>query len=142
MSLAYESKREDKVELGSDKNFGYTMAGVLALVCFFSVRSEFQPFISIFLSVLSVSFLVVAIFRSKLLRLPKEIWAKFGLQLAKITNPIILGLLFYLVISPIALILKVVGFDPLKRRFDPSLESYWIERGKRPQELQSMENQF
>lgn len=59
-------------------------------------------------------------------------WMKFGLLLSKITTPLILGIVFYGLIFPMGLIMRLSGKDPMTRRFDDSLKSYWIKHEKAP----------
>ena len=59
-------------------------------------------------------------------------WMKFGLLLSKITTPLILGIVFYGLIFPMGLIMRLAGKDPMLRRLDDKLESYWIIREKAP----------
>jgi hypothetical protein len=65
-----------------------------------------------------------------------------GLLLFKILNPIALGLIFLLTIVPIGLIRRLFDRDPLNMRFDPSAESYWIERRPPGPAPETMEQQF
>ena len=51
-------------------------------------------------------------------------WMRFGLLLSKVTTPIVMGLVFYVVIAPIGIVMRIAGRDSLKRRFDPAAASY------------------
>lgn len=64
-----------------------------------------------------------------------------AIVLSKIMNPIILGIIFYLLITPSALLGKIIGRDELKLK-KRKTDSYWIERKKRKEDLQSFINQF
>ena len=70
----------------------------------------------------------VALVRPALLAPLNRLWFRFGLLLNKITSPLIMGLLFYGLMTPYAYVLRWLGKDLLRLRFDPSTESYWIER--------------
>ena len=61
-------------------------------------------------------------------------WMKFGLLLSKITTPIILGVVFFIVMLPIALIMRLFGHDPMARRFDDRAESYRVSSREIPRE--------
>ena len=69
-------------------------------------------------------------------------WFRFGLMLHKIISPIILGLLFFVTVTPIALILRALDKDLLNLRLDPKAKSYWIHRHPPGPETKSMSNQF
>jgi hypothetical protein len=73
---------------------------------------------------------------------PNRWWFKFGLLLGRIVSPIVLGLLFFLLITPVALVIKLMRRDALDRRFDPSRASYWNERDPPGPTGESFRNQF
>ena len=67
-------------------------------------------------------------------------WMRFGLLLSKITTPIIMGLVFFVLIMPFGLVLKILGKDPMRRHSDAAAESYRIESTKPTKE--NLENPF
>jgi hypothetical protein len=67
-------------------------------------------------------------------------WMKFGLLLSKITTPIVLGIVFYLVVMPMGLVMRLFGHDPMARRFDDDAASYRIKHDKAPKK--SLERPF
>jgi hypothetical protein len=71
-----------------------------------------------------------------------RLWAKFGHLLHMAISPVILGILFYLCISPIGLLMRLTGKDPLRRKFEPATKSYWIVRAPRGPAPKSFKNQF
>lgn len=87
-------------------------------------------------------FLVLSLFYTDGLEKPKQLWLKFGELLHRITSPIILAFLFFIVITPTALLLKISGKDLVNRKLDPKIKSYWIKRDPPGPEPSSMENQF
>ena len=94
------------------------------------VRLEFGP--SLFL-------LFLGVMNSKLLTPLNRLWTKLGLLLGSIAAPIIMGAIFFLVVTPIALIMKIIGKDSLYRKYDKHSKSYWIKRKK---EMGTMKQQF
>ena len=54
-------------------------------------------------------------------------WMRFGLLLSRITTPVIMGTLFFLIIGPIAVLFRLFGRDAMHRRYDPSASSYWLD---------------
>ena len=66
----------------------------------------------------------------------------FGMALHKVMSPLMMGLLFYLTVTPIALIMRVVGKDPLNRRFDKNAKSYWVVREPAGPAPETMRQQF
>ena len=69
-------------------------------------------------------------------------WVKLGALLYVIVSPIVMALLFYLTVTPLALLMRVPGKDPLRLRRDPNAASYWIERTPPGPAPESMKNQF
>jgi hypothetical protein len=80
--------------------------------------------------------------RPSLLSPLNRLWLGLGAILHRIVNPLVMGLMFFAVITPTALILKLIGKDLRRRRFSPGTQSYWIPRQPPGPEPQSMRNQF
>ncbi len=59
-------------------------------------------------------------------------WMRFGLLLSRVMTPLVMGILFFLVISPVALVMRLAGRDPMQRRFDPEAASYRVTSAKPP----------
>jgi len=74
-------------------------------------------------------FLLAAVFAPIILAPLNRIWTRFGLLLHLIVSPVALGSIFYLVVMPIGLAMRLVGKNPLRLRFDREAKTYWIERG-------------
>ena len=91
---------------------------------------------------LSVCFLIMGIFKPVLAEPLNRLWAQLGLLMAKVTNPIILGLLYYSTIVPIGVFMRIVGKDPLRLKYDRSASSYWIARTPSGPAPETMTNQF
>ncbi len=77
---------------------------------------------------LAALFIVVSVLRPNLLRPLNHLWFRFGMVLHRVVNPLILGLLFFLTITPLAFIMRIFGKDPLRLAIDPEATSYWIVR--------------
>ena len=88
--------------------------------------------------IISLVFLILGYLNSKILTPLKILWFKFGIILGKIISPIIMAVIFFLVVTPIALIMRLLGKDVLNLKFR-NIKSYWIEKnGKKSK----MKNQF
>jgi len=90
----------------------------------------------------SVILFVVTLARPSILNPLNQAWFKFGLLLGQVVNPLILGVVFFLVITPIAVIRRLLGKDSLRLKSKPSLESYWIDRNPLGPKPGSMTRQF
>ena len=88
---------------------------------------------------IAICFVLIGFFKPYLLDTFYQIWTKIGEFIGGIVSKIMLFLLFYLVFTPIAFILRTIGKDPLNKKLDKTQASYWIIREKQPE---SMKNQF
>tara|TARA_B100001057_G_scaffold477554_1_gene546896 strand:- start:409 stop:795 length:387 start_codon:yes stop_codon:yes gene_type:complete len=88
--------------------------------------------------IISVIFLILGILNSKVLTPLNKIWFKFGIFLGKIISPLVMGIIFFLVVTPIGLLMRFIGKDVLNLKFN-SHKSYWVEK-KGPKS--KMKNQF
>jgi Saxitoxin biosynthesis operon protein SxtJ len=138
--LHEDFSREEHVKAGSDRGFGFVFAGFFALVSALSWWRGHTGWH--WLLPLGVLFLVVALVRPGLLAPLNKLWLKFGLLLYKVMNPLVLGLLFFITITPIGLVMRAFGKDFLRLRLDRGAKSYWIERTPPGPPPQSMKNQF
>ena len=75
--------------------------------------------------ILSLSFLVLGLINSKILSPLNTVWFKFGINIGKIISPIFMAIVFFLVVTPISLIMKVLGKDILRLKLNKK-NSYWI----------------
>ena len=87
-------------------------------------------------------FLAAGLLVPKVLKPLNRLWFLIGLGLHKVISPLVMGLLFYLTITPMALIMRLMGKDPLRRDFEPEAKSYWIERRPAGPAPESMRHQF
>lgn len=132
--------REEEIEGSSDRSFGLVFAAVFAIVGGLPLLHSGSPRWWSF--GVAAAFAVVALAIPSILAVPNRLWMKFGLLLAKIVSPIALGILFYLVFTPIGLLMRMSGKDPMRLKADPNAKSYWIDREPPGPPPQSMNNQF
>lgn len=132
--------RHEKVEGSSDRAFGIVFAVVFLIIALWPLLDGEAPR----LWSLIVAGLLggTAAIRPALLAPFNRAWTRFGLLLHKIVNPVIMALVFYLTVTPTALIMRLLGKDPLRRRFDPDAASYWIKRDPPGPEPDTMKHQF
>lgn len=132
--------REGTVLPSSDRNFGLVLAAVLLIVACWPLLNA-QPISSWALGIAAVLAILAARWPAVLAPLNRR-WIKLGLLLQRLVNPIVLGFLFYATVTPIALLMRLLGKDPLRLRTDPRAASYWIDRVPPGPAPQSMKNQF
>ncbi len=124
----------------SDRSFGIVMAVVFTIIGVWPLWSGGTA--RWWALIATAMFCSLAFLRPALLAPLNRLWFRFGLLLNKITSPLIMGLLFYGVMTPYAYILRWLGRDLLRLRFDPSAESYWIERKPPGPAPESIKRQF
>ncbi len=129
-----------EVEAGSEKSFGVVFTVVFAIVGVFPLWDGGSPAYWAF--GLSAVFLALALARPGTLRPLNRLWHLVGLGLGKVVNPLVLGFLFYVTITSMALILRMMGKNPLRLGFEPGAVTYWIERTPPGPEPETMERQF
>ena len=128
--------------LPSERSFGLTMAVVFGLLGgWLGWRGSLSaPVIGILGAALL--FLLAALLFPRPLRPLNIAWMRFGLLLNRIVSPIVMGVLFFVLLSPIALLMRWRGRDALHRRFDPSRSSYWTDRDPPGPEGSSFPRQY
>ena len=127
-----------KNKIPTNKNFGLVFFFLFFLIFLEPIiRNEELRYWSI---IISLIFLILGLTNSKLLKPLNKIWYKFGLFLGKTVSPIIMGIIFFLVITPTSLILQLFNKDILNiKKKKNNLKSYWVVKSEK---RGSMKNQF
>ena len=86
-----------------------------------------------------LSFLVLGVLNSKFLTPLNKLWFKFGILLGSIVSPIVMGAVFFIVVTPVGLIMRLLGKDLLKINKNKTISTYWINRDK---QKKTMKKQF
>ena len=132
--------RDEAVKGSSDRSFGLVFAVVFAIVAFWPLTGGHGPRWWAF--AVAAAFLLAALLRPGLLAPLNRLWTRLGLLLHKIVNPLVMGLMFFLVITPMGIVMRMTGKDPMRLRRDGAAATYWILREPPGPEPQSMKNQF
>ena len=133
-------QREHGAERSGNRSFGLVMAGAFSVVCLAPVISGRSP--RLWAAPLAVGFLLASLTAPRLLEPLNRAWFALGLLLGKITSPIFLGVFYYSVLTPMALLMRATGKDFLSQRRDPARTSYWIPRTPPGPEAPSFRRQF
>jgi len=133
-------EREHAVKAPSERRFGLTFAGACSVIGIISVWRH-GGHVGYWLGV-GALFAIVSVARPTLLSPVNRIWLKLGLLLHTVASPVIMAVIFYAVFTPTAVIMRLVGKDPLRLRRDPEARSYWILRNPPGPEPASLKNQF
>jgi hypothetical protein len=113
-------------EMGSERSFGYVVGGVLLAIALWPLLSGEGPHLWALIPALPL--IALAAIRPALLAPLNKLWFKFGILLGRIISPIVLGVVYYLWITPIALIMRLAGKKFLALGVEPQAKSYWIVR--------------
>ncbi len=132
--------REDTVRGSSNRSFGVVFTVVFAVIGLWPLIGGAG--VRLWSLIVAVVFLLAALVRPQVLAPLNRLWTRFGLLLQKITNPLIMGLVFYLAVTPTALVMRALGKDLLHRRIDRSAKTYWIDRQPPGPEPETMKQQF
>jgi hypothetical protein len=132
-----DNQKHIKIKIGSERNFGYVFCLVFAVLGLWPLLTGGE--VSVWLLLLALVIGIIATLIPRVLTPLNYLWFKFGLLLAVIVSPIAMAIVFFLVITPIGLIMRVIGNDLLREKIDKQADNYWIERKI---EVGSMKNQF
>ena len=117
--------RNTEIKIGSNKSFGIVFFIVFLLIAIYPLINNGE--LRIWSLIIAIIFLILGLINSKVLTPLNKLWFKFGLLLGKVVSPLIMGIIFFLVVTPTALIMRIIGKDLLNLRFN-NKKSYWIEK--------------
>ena len=120
----------------NNKSFGILFFIIFLLIALWPLLNS--EFIRMWALGIASIFLVLGLINSKILTPVKKSWIKLGEILGKIIAPIVMGLIYFLIITPIGLLMRLVGKDVLNLKFNKN-DSYWIKRAKN---INTMKRQF
>ena len=113
------------LKIGSNKSFGIVFFVVFLLIAIYPLINNGE--LRIWSLVVAIIFFILGLINSKVLTPLNKLWFKFGLLLGKVVSPLIMGIIFFLVVTPTAFIMRIIGKDLLNLRFN-NKKSYWIEK--------------
>ncbi len=121
----------------SNKSFGILFFVVFLGLGLWPLTNDNNP--NIYLIIISIIFLILGLLNSKLLSPLNSFWIKFGELLGKIIAPVVMAIIYFLILTPISLMVRLFGKDLLGLKFTKQIKTYWIKRKK---DLGSMDKQF
>ena len=119
-------KNINEIHLPPNKNFGYFFTFLFALAAVYFYFSENVTWANIFATI-SATFLIITLIKSDALLPINKLWMRFGLLLGMIVSPIVLGIIFFGIFTPIAKLMRLKGRDELRLKFNHK-QSHWITR--------------
>ena len=128
-----------EIELPSNRKFGFFFTFIFAVAAAYFYYSANVSWTYVFIAAALV-FLLVTLIKSDALLPLNKLWMRFGLLLGMIVSPIVLGVIFFGLFTPIAILMRLIGRDELRLKFIDKT-SYWVSRGE-PIKSESFKNQF
>ena len=127
---------QEKIKLPSNRNFGIVFSIVFLIIAIWPIFNQNE--IRIWSIIISLIFLILGLINSKFLSPLNKAWFKFGLILGSLIAPIVMGIVFFLVVTPTGLIMKALGKDLLGLKRNKN-NTYWLEKDNSNNNLK---NQF
>ena len=128
-------------KLPSNKKFGLMISCFLIFLCIYFFYKSFL-YLGIVFIIFSLIILSITFIKPSLLTNLNKGWMLIGYLLGKVINPLVLGIIFFIIITPLAFFLKIIGRDELKIKPSTSLNSFWEKREVTRIEPNSFKNQF
>ena len=123
-------------KISSNRSFGILFSIVFAIISFWPIISG-DP-LRLWSIPISIIFLILGLLNSKILNPLNIVWVKFGELLGRIIAPIVMAIIYFIIVTPIGLFMRLIGKDLLNIKFSKS-NTYWIKREKK---ISSMKKQF
>ena len=120
----------------SNRSFGIVFFVLFLLIALYPLTYSGE--MRIWSAIISLIFLVLGLLNSKILAPLNKLWFKFGIFLGKIVSPLVMGVIFFLVVTPIAFLMRLLNKDLLNLKFNNE-NTYWI---KKTGPKSKMKNQF
>ena len=127
--------KNKKIKMSSNRSFGLVFFAIFLIISIWPLLDDKD--IRIWSLIVSLIFLILGILNSNLLKPFNKIWFKFGIFLGKIVSPIIMGLVYFLVVTPTGFIMRFLGKDLLKLKKNKN-NTYWLTKNYKS----SMKDQF
>ena len=126
----------DDTKIGSNRSFGIVFFVVFLIIAIYPLIEGDE--LRLWSLIISIFFLFLGLVNSKILNPLNKLWFKFGVFLGKIVSPLVMGIIFFLVVTPIGLLMRLLNKDLLNLKFNNNT-SYWIEK---TDPKSKMKNQF
>ena len=129
----------DDIKISSNRSFGIVFFVVFLLIALYPLIHNEE--IRIWSLIISLIFLILGLINSRILKPLNKLWMYFGFLLGVIISPIVLGVIYFGLFTPIAVLMRMAGRDELKLKSKPR-KSYWIQRESSDFSEEKFKNQF
>lgn len=140
-AMAHESlQRHEEIHGSSNRAFGLVFAAVFLIIGTYPLL--FGGHVRVWSLAVCFAFAAAALALPGVLTPLNKAWTRLGLLLHRIVSPIVLGIMFFAVVTPMGIVMRLFGKDPLRLRFDAQTQTYWIERRPPGPKPDSLPDQF
>tara|TARA_B100000941_G_C28345944_1_gene469233 strand:- start:203 stop:595 length:393 start_codon:yes stop_codon:yes gene_type:complete len=129
--------KHKEIKTGSNKSFGIFFFVIFIIIALWPLLKNEN--IRIWSIIISIIFLTLGLLNSKILTPFNKLWMRLGILLSSFVSPIVMGVIYFGVITPIGLIMKLFGKDVLNLKLDKNKPTYWL---KKDEIKSKMKNQF
>ena len=129
--------KQQEIKISSNRSFGIVFFLIFAAIALWPLLNDEN--IRIWSLILSFIFLILGFLNSKILTPLNKLWIRFGILLGKIVSPIVMGIIYFGVVTPIGIIMRLFGKDILNLKINKNKSTYWLAKDKIKSK---MKNQF
>ena len=129
--------KKNEIKISSNKSFGFVFFVIFIVIALWPLLNEGN--IRIWSLILSLVFLILGLLNSKILTPLNKLWIRFGILLGTIVSPVVMGIIYFGVVTPIGIIMRLFHKDILNLKIDKNKNTYWILKDKIKSK---MKNQF
>ena len=130
------SLKNINIKIGTNKSFGIVFFVFFFIVSMFPLLNDGN--IRFWSLIISIIFLILGILNSKILTPLNQVWFKFGILLGRFVSPVVMGIVFFAIVTPTSVIMRILQKNLLNLKKN-NKKTYWIERSKIKSK---MKNQF
>ena len=127
-------------KMGSERNFGLVFAAVFAIIGLLPLLRADK--VHLWSLATAAIFLAAALMAPRALAPLNRVWFRLGILLGKVVTPLVMGVLYFVVVTPVGFLMRLFGKDPLRLEREPAAKSYWIERSPPGPVRGSLKDQF
>ncbi|WEX75596.1 SxtJ family membrane protein [Sinorhizobium numidicum] len=142
MSISHDTTFPEPVKGPSNRNFGYTVGGILLAIAGAKWWMGPTTLVTIALAAIGIALVAMALIAPALLTVPNQLWTRLGTLLSKIANPLVMLFVYVTTFLPIGFILRLRGHDPLAPALDRAASTYWKTRAPNEPNPSTMTNQY
>ena len=125
--------KQKEIKISSNKSFGLVFFVIFIIIALWPLLNDGN--IRIWSIIVSIIFLTLGLLNSKILTPFNKLWMRFGVLLGSIVSPIVMGVVYFGIITPIGLIMKLFGKDVLNLKLDKNKKTYWTLKKKIPSKM-------